>query len=87
MDKWLIGVLPLAGVMLGAFLQHYFARVAEREKHASTLRSQAYADFLRAIAGMISWPHFLALPDQAQQLRAFRWATECPKRLRGPFPQ
>ena len=50
MDKWLIAVLPLLGVLIGAAVQFWFSRAAEREKHASSLRSGAYADYLRAVA-------------------------------------
>jgi hypothetical protein len=42
--------LPLVGVVLGAGLQFLLSRAATREQHAATLRSQAYADYLRAVA-------------------------------------
>lgn len=50
MTDWTIGVLPLLGVAVGAALQFWFSRAADREKHAEALRTQAYADFLRAVA-------------------------------------
>ena len=45
-----IAALPLTGVVLGATLQFWLVRAATREQHAVTLRSQAYADYLRAVA-------------------------------------
>lgn len=50
MNDWAIAILPLLGVMLGAALQFWLSRAAEREKHTEGLRSQAYADYLRAVA-------------------------------------
>jgi hypothetical protein len=43
-------VLPLVGVALGAGLHHMFSRSAEERKQLSTLRTQAYVDYLRAVA-------------------------------------
>lgn len=50
MPTWAIAVLPLIGVVLGAALQFWLSRAAAREQHTVTLRSQAYADYLRAVA-------------------------------------
>lgn len=50
MGAWAIGILPLVGVVLGAALQFWLSRAAAREQRAETLRSQAYADYLRAVA-------------------------------------
>lgn len=50
MSPWAIAVLPLVGVVLGAGLQFLLSRAATREQHATMLRSQAYADYLRAVA-------------------------------------
>lgn len=50
MDNWAMAILPLLGVVLGAALQFWVSRATDREKHAETLRSQAYADYLRAVA-------------------------------------
>lgn len=50
MDTWAIATLPLVGVVLGAVLQFWLTRSAAREQHGDTLRSQAYADYLRAVA-------------------------------------
>lgn len=43
-------VLPVAGVVLGAFLQYWFSRTADRDRHVENLRAEAYADYLRAVA-------------------------------------
>ncbi len=50
MDNWAVAILPLAGVVVGAVLQFWLSRTAEREKHAADLQSHAYADYLRAVA-------------------------------------
>lgn len=50
MNAWAIAVLPLVGVVLGAGLQFLLSRAATREQRAATLRAQAYADYLRAVA-------------------------------------
>lgn len=44
------GILPLAGVALGAGLQYYFSRSSEERKQLSLLRTQAYVDYLSAVA-------------------------------------
>jgi len=51
MDDWAIAIFPLVGVALGAALQFWLSRTAQREKHIADLQSQAYADYLRAVAG------------------------------------
>jgi len=50
MSDWSIAITPLLGVVLGAALQFWLSRQADREKHSEVLRSQAYADYLRAVA-------------------------------------
>jgi hypothetical protein len=35
MDKWVIAIFPLVGVVFGAALQFWLSRSAEREKHAA----------------------------------------------------
>lgn len=50
MDKWAISFFSLFGVVLGAVLQFWLSRTTQREKHAANLQSQAYADYLRAVA-------------------------------------
>ena len=49
-ETWLVAILPLMGVVIGAILQFWLSRAAERDKHAADRRSQAYADYLRAVA-------------------------------------
>lgn len=48
MTTILLAVLPLAGVVLGAILQHWLSRNAEDRKQLLTLRREAYVDYLRA---------------------------------------
>jgi hypothetical protein len=50
MNGWLIAVLPLIGVIVGAALQHVLGRTAEKERQVYTLRTAAYVDYLRAVA-------------------------------------
>ena len=50
MNAWTLAILPLIGVVLGAGLQFLLTRASSREQHTETLRSQAYADYLRAVA-------------------------------------
>jgi len=50
MNTWTIAILPLFGVVVGATLQFWLNRAAAREQRGDTLRSQAYADYLRAVA-------------------------------------
>ena len=49
-ETWLVAILPLMGVVIGAILQFWLRRTVEREKHAAGRRSQAHADYLRAVA-------------------------------------
>jgi hypothetical protein len=49
MSGW-TAVLPLIGVAVGAVLQHWLSRNAEARKQLELLRSQAYVDYLRAVA-------------------------------------
>ena len=44
-------VLPIVGVLIGATLQYLFSRFSEKQKHQQNLRTQAYVDFLRGVAG------------------------------------
>src|SRR5215213_8935134 len=50
MNAWTLATLPLIGVVLGAGLQFLLTRATAREQQTATLRSQAYADYLRAVA-------------------------------------
>jgi hypothetical protein len=46
----LTGLLPLAGVVIGASLQYYFSRSSEHRNQLSLLRTQAYVDYLGSVA-------------------------------------
>ena len=50
MNEWAIGIVPLLGVMLGATLQFFLGRLAERRRAGESLRERAYTDYLRAVA-------------------------------------
>jgi hypothetical protein len=47
-----LAVLPLLGVILGAYIQHIFARSKQRTEQIELRRNEAYADFLRGIAAL-----------------------------------
>lgn len=47
---FLVSLLPIFGVVLGAVMQQYFSRKADSRKHFSSLKAQAYVDFVRAVA-------------------------------------
>src|SRR5438132_1221897 len=49
MTTILLATLPLAGVLLGAVLQHWLSRNAEDRKQLHALRREAYVDYLRAV--------------------------------------
>lgn len=50
MNDWTIAILPLFGAIIGAAVQFWFGKAAERKRHIHALRAQAYADYLRAVA-------------------------------------
>lgn len=50
MNGFGIAILPLLGVVLGAALQFWLSRASEEKTRNETLRAQAYADYLRAVA-------------------------------------
>ena len=53
MEPWVIAILPLLGVVLGVALQFWLGRTGAREQYEETLRFQAYADYLRAVAAAV----------------------------------
>lgn len=50
MNGWIIAILPLIGVLIGAGLQYLSSTSLERRKHLSSLRATAYADYFRAVS-------------------------------------
>jgi len=50
MNAWTLAILPLIGVVLGGGLQFLLTRATASEQQTATLRSQAYADYLRAVS-------------------------------------
>lgn len=50
MDNLAITILPLAGVIVGAALQFWLSRTAEREKQVESRRIEAYVDYLKSVA-------------------------------------
>jgi hypothetical protein len=49
-SNWTLAILPLLGVLLGAALQFWFSRRAERSKAIESLRAEAYVDYLSGVA-------------------------------------
>jgi hypothetical protein len=56
MRDLLIGLLPILGVVVGAFLQHILARSKERDSYLAQLRQISYADFLKGVANAAHRP-------------------------------
>ncbi len=50
MTSLTIALLPWIGIFIGAVLTFTFGRRSDRQKQVEALRSQAYADYLRAVA-------------------------------------
>jgi hypothetical protein len=47
-------LLSILGVVVGAFMQNYFARQTHQEKHLLESRNTAYIDFLEAVSKVIA---------------------------------
>ena len=45
----LTGILSFFGVIIGAFLQYFFTRHIESQRHLRDLRSKAYMDYLQCV--------------------------------------
>ena len=54
MNEIVVGVFTVIGVGLGAFLTYLFSKRSEFEKHLKQLETQAYVDFIKAVAGISS---------------------------------
>jgi hypothetical protein len=52
MRDLLFATLPLFGVVVGACLQHLFARSKYRDEQLRLLRQASYADYLRGVAAL-----------------------------------
>lgn len=50
MDNIFLAILPLIGIVVGAALQFRLGRRSEHQKQQDNLRSQAYVDYLKALA-------------------------------------
>lgn len=49
MSSWLITILPLLGIVVGATLQFLLSRTQEANKQRQNLRITAYVDYLRGV--------------------------------------
>ena len=47
--KLLIGLLSFFGVIIGAFLQYFFTKHIENQRHLRELRSNSYMDYLKCV--------------------------------------
>lgn len=72
-----LALLPLAGVIVGAGLQHYFSRSAERLKQVDILRTQAYVDYLRVVAKFAQ----LAKSSPVERVSLFGEAADAKTRI------
>ena len=50
MNEWIIIILPVAGIIIGAFLHYLFTRDLELKKQTRILEMQAYSDYLKSVA-------------------------------------
>lgn len=66
MNDWINALLPVIGIVIGASLQFWLSRAAEKNKHLDTLRAEAYADYLRAVAASA---HLTSDQDLVEALR------------------
>lgn len=66
MNSWMSALLPMVGIIVGAVLQFWLSRTAEKGKHVDALRAEAYADYLRAVAASA---HLTSDQDLVEALR------------------
>ena len=52
MNEILTAIIALSSVIVGAFLQHKFSKSSASEEYEKKMKTQAYVDFLKAIAGV-----------------------------------
>jgi hypothetical protein len=75
MNPWALAVLPLAGVVVGALLQSWLGEYAERHKQLELLKSEAYADYLKAVAART------LLRSDEERVTSFRALAEAKARI------
>lgn len=67
MPTWLVPLLPLLGVVVGAATQYVLSRTQEAERQRRTLRTTAYVDYLRGVtATALAQRH----GDHAEEVKA-----------------
>jgi hypothetical protein len=49
-SSFLIAALPILGIVIGASLQYFFSKSSEARRQLTTLRNQAYIDYLQCFA-------------------------------------
>lgn len=77
-------IFSMIGVALGAALQHYFGRALESRKQLTLQRSQAYADYFKAVALLAQCgrkPDYLAMVADAKVRVCMYGSPEVIKRL------
>ena len=52
MERLLLAVLPLVGVVLGALLQYYLGHLKGERERADQRRNDAYSDYLRSVSAI-----------------------------------
>ena len=76
-ETLLLALLPLGGVLLGASLQYLFSRSVEAQKQFRLLRSEAYTDYLRAVAKLAH----IGGKDRTKQTEGFAEAADAKARI------
>lgn len=69
--------LPLIGVALGAGLQYYFSKSSEERKKLTSLRTQAYVDYLQSVAKFAQ----AAKTDPNERLKLLAEAADAKTRI------
>jgi hypothetical protein len=67
MGSWINSFLPMLGIVVGAVLQFLLSHSAEKDKRLDALRTEAYADYLRAVAASA---HLTSDKDLVDALRS-----------------
>lgn len=76
--NFLINILPILGVIVGAFLQFYFSKNKDNRQLKKTLEVSAYTDYLKAIVGLSMAQRF---NDEAEKRKYLSQLTEAKSRI------
>lgn len=72
----LIAVTSLIGIILGAFIQFYFSKYLEQQRHRRELRTKAYTDYLDCVSNYAN-QRYDRQSDEGQTLAAKTAYAKC----------